>query len=1382
MSPFDDADVAFTRPPLQLKKSLKLPSKVVAEVGDEDAQMFSAAMRVREEDEIISKSLTMDMIGYQKDKRMHDDDDKCTRNGHAEKKDTGSKNRRPIVPTFSIGTKCRTAYGRGTISALDETTCTVEYSWGAKGYSPRSSLGLIRDVMIMEDVREEELQKIVYETILEFQNDLSKYESRKNQEGRFLYHNMFLVTVMERIVPLARSQREVSDCVGINSASMSLWINGKSSRNFTPSLEVKIAKWISYFDIHGVGKRFIDIYGGMDGSDDDEPANKRTSNRLVDMRAVKSDLHDDHDSKPITAAKAKKPTAPTGSKFGKQTPEEDLIREIMKKSMKDEGIPQNVVAKGFHKYGEDITQGTVSSWFLYKVKEPHFSRLRRASLLWLGERCDKMSSEHREQYQGLVDWSDRRLETMASEDVNGGSSSMNTGFRAPKRPLTVVTEEPQEALQLSSKDQMRDTEISDAGSIDTGSPEAEPDEDDETAEENLCAYCKRSSRTFNSTKGYHMHVAWCTRKSAEGADGIPPLGEVTQRLHSMSSDSEGVLPPGKRSRFTPASADASADDEGEDETKMNGQHASPRTLPPSMPPSTSTPTKSEPGGFSSSSDQQASAVACSATSSTSISAATSRSGSFDETEMKSVLEEKTAMHVDAGSSTTLDKTTLSVKGNDDKKTDNMEDFEVHQHFVAEGFAEGFNYYNCDVCKTRALDTDTAFQRCVCCPCVYHLGCLQTSELSVDANWVCGKCKEVKAEESRWASFRTMESEGLLNAWIMLYSHKIRRWRLAYVLHSNLASNRLIVKWWRIDNRGGKASSVDISDSFCKIKLVDAPPGVDMRKLNDLKARSTSAVSTQKPPTPRPSTPKPPKSPKDEKKDGFTSATKVVKKEKAEPVGKEPKNAKKGSKRPRSVTFPMDGMDGAKVMHPSALIDSGAGLGDRAQGDANGDMNKPPADGMTDTYISKNTLQAALCTAGSACRAVDIAMCNENTNVFACTRPPGHHAGRYGTTAGCTSTGFCLFNNAALALVYARVRWGLERVAVVDIDVHFGNGTAELLRDDPNAFFASVHMIYGDNNLGLPADIISEDKKGPVKDPIGEPAPQDILDQKPADIKTSGFYPSHLGATEVTDNYVSVGVFPPPLSATGKKLRMKGITSAVMSRSKDADADADEKEEREDDAEVALSEVSSAADGDTPWHPGAGTGTAMDVGTEAGIGEDVCDTMPNTSSSSNVTGLTSQCEKKISNPDSKIHTEAAATAATADNSRDEMEAEGKRLDPESARRQAEIAEKLRKLKALKGAEAYRYALSHLIIPQLERFAPQLLIISAGFDGYVSDPLGGELHLSLDDYAWSTKQVMMGTDVNSHGTCIQYTYKHACACTCPKFVCIVRALCMYIYIQI
>jgi len=126
----------------------------------------------------------------------------------------------------------------------------------------------------------------------------------------------------------------------------------------------------------------------------------------------------------------------------------------------------------------------------------------------------------------------------------------------------------------------------------------------------------------------------------------------------------------------------------------------------------------------------------------------------------------------------------------------------------------------------------------------------------------------------------------------------------------------------------------------------------------------------------------------------------------------------------------------------------------------------PTTGMSDTYIGSQSLRAALATAGTACLAVDTVMVGSRTNAFVCSRPPGHHAGRFGCTKGCLSTGFCLLNNAAIASVYARVRWGLDRVAVVDIDVHFGNGTAELLRGDDRAFFASVHMVYGKNNMGV----------------------------------------------------------------------------------------------------------------------------------------------------------------------------------------------------------------------------------------------------------------------------------------------------------------------------
>lgn len=79
------------------------------------------------------------------------------------------------------------------------------------------------------------------------------------------------------------------------------------------------------------------------------------------------------------------------------------------------------------------------------------------------------------------------------------------------------------------------------------------------------------------------------------------------------------------------------------------------------------------------------------------------------------------------------------------------------------------------------------------------------------------------------------------------------------------------------------------------------------------------------------------------------------------------------------------------------------------------------------------------------------------NVFCCIRPPGHHAGRYGSTRGCTQNGFCLLNNIIIGAYYARIKYGHRKFAVIDIDAHFGNGTAEILEGDPHAFYASIHL-------------------------------------------------------------------------------------------------------------------------------------------------------------------------------------------------------------------------------------------------------------------------------------------------------------------------------------
>jgi len=105
----------------------------------------------------------------------------------------------------------------------------------------------------------------------------------------------------------------------------------------------------------------------------------------------------------------------------------------------------------------------------------------------------------------------------------------------------------------------------------------------------------------------------------------------------------------------------------------------------------------------------------------------------------------------------------------------------------------------------------------------------------------------------------------------------------------------------------------------------------------------------------------------------------------------------------------------------------------------------------DTHMSAGSLDAAYRGVGANIKAVDMVLAGEVKNAFCAIRPPGHHAERE------TAMGFCLFGNIAIAAKHALEVHGLKRVAIMDFDVHHGNGTQDLVWEDERILFASTHQ-------------------------------------------------------------------------------------------------------------------------------------------------------------------------------------------------------------------------------------------------------------------------------------------------------------------------------------
>jgi acetoin utilization deacetylase AcuC-like enzyme len=162
--------------------------------------------------------------------------------------------------------------------------------------------------------------------------------------------------------------------------------------------------------------------------------------------------------------------------------------------------------------------------------------------------------------------------------------------------------------------------------------------------------------------------------------------------------------------------------------------------------------------------------------------------------------------------------------------------------------------------------------------------------------------------------------------------------------------------------------------------------------------------------------------------------------------------------------PLAQLDDIALAHDPDLIDSVGELNERLQASATARY----AQIDPDTSLNRHSWNAVRRAAGAAIAATNAVMAGQLQNAFCAVRPPGHHA-MYNRAMG-----FCVFNTIAIAAKHALERHGLERVAIVDFDVHHGNGTEDILSDDPRTLMVGIfqHPFYPGTGTDHPAPIWS----------------------------------------------------------------------------------------------------------------------------------------------------------------------------------------------------------------------------------------------------------------------------------------------------------------------
>ncbi len=152
-----------------------------------------------------------------------------------------------------------------------------------------------------------------------------------------------------------------------------------------------------------------------------------------------------------------------------------------------------------------------------------------------------------------------------------------------------------------------------------------------------------------------------------------------------------------------------------------------------------------------------------------------------------------------------------------------------------------------------------------------------------------------------------------------------------------------------------------------------------------------------------------------------------------------------------ISPPLGTQQQISLIHPRAHIDAVL-----AAVPEHGERHIDP-----DTVLSPGSKNAALRAVGAVCDAVDQIMCAQADNAFCALRPPGHHAEPR------QAMGFCVFNNIAIAAEYVRTHYHLERIAIVDFDVHHGNGTQAAFYQQPQVLYASSHEMPHYPGTGYP---------------------------------------------------------------------------------------------------------------------------------------------------------------------------------------------------------------------------------------------------------------------------------------------------------------------------